>query len=161
MSAEGMTVRTARAEDAAAVAAMWADMARQHSQYDSTRWGFVEDAEAGWREHFRTMLANESNVMLVAAGPGGELAGFLIGVTGMANPLMRVRCRGEVHDMYVCREFRGQGVGRKLLAEAVRRMKARGAAYVTLLVASANEEATGFYKATGLRPVAHQMFMTL
>jgi GNAT superfamily N-acetyltransferase len=62
--------------------------------------------------------------------------------------------RGEpgvyVQDLYVAKDARGTGLGRRLLAETARRARERGARYLRLSVASHNAAAREFYRSTGL-----------
>jgi ribosomal protein S18 acetylase RimI-like enzyme len=62
--------------------------------------------------------------------------------------------RGElgvyVQDLYVADEARGCGVGRRLIAQTVRRGKARGATYLRLSVARENAAAQEFYRTIGM-----------
>jgi ribosomal protein S18 acetylase RimI-like enzyme len=62
--------------------------------------------------------------------------------------------RGEpgvyVQDLYVSDEARGCGLGRRLIAQTVRRGKARGATYLRLSVARENTAAQEFYRTIGM-----------
>ena len=155
------TIRQAVSEDADAVTAMWLEMAAQHSAYDDVRWGWRDDAATSWRAHFIDSLAKADSIILVAADSAGRPVGYLMGSTGATVPSMVVRCRGEVSDMFVRPEMRRHGLGQKLLAAASETMKARGAEYVTLFVACANDRAVAFYESMGMRPVCHQMYKRL
>jgi ribosomal protein S18 acetylase RimI-like enzyme len=100
-------------------------------------------------------------IILVAVDDSDDPVGFLMAGTASPPPIMAARVRGEVSDMFVAAEWRGRGVGKRLLRGALAAMKACGAGYVSLMVASANREAIGFYEAMGLRDTVHQMFMRL
>lgn len=56
---------------------------------------------------------------------------------------------GQLRSLHVAAAARGTGVGRALLAEARRRMRARGAVQATLWVVESNTKAQRFYRADG------------
>lgn len=62
--------------------------------------------------------------------------------------------RGElgvyVQDLYVSDEARGAGLGRRLIAQTVRRATERGATYLRLSVARENAAAQQFYSRIGM-----------
>ncbi|WP_420349371.1 GNAT family N-acetyltransferase [Pelagibius sp.] len=57
-----------------------------------------------------------------------------------------------VQDLHVVERFRGQGLGRRLLADAARRGRADGCTHLRLSVDPGNEAALTFYEAVGLEP---------
>jgi len=69
--------------------------------------------------------------------------------------------RGEmglyVQDLYVADEARSSGVGRRLLAEAVRIARAQGATHLRLSVDRANLRAQRFYRRLGLKAQEHEL----
>ena len=66
--------------------------------------------------------------------------------TFAARPLL------NVHDLAVLPAYRGQGVGRSLLAEAERCARARGCCKLTLEVHASNERAQRLYRGVGFGP---------
>ena len=66
-----------------------------------------------------------------------------------ARPLL------NVHDFAVLEEFRGHGVGRRLLAAVCERAKSLGCCKVTLEVRQDNDIARGLYETEGFSPAAH------
>jgi ribosomal protein S18 acetylase RimI-like enzyme len=73
--------------------------------------------------------------------------------------------RGEkgvyVLDIYVAAAARGEGVGRRLIEEAARWGRKRGASYVRLLVDEKNEAAMKFYRSLGFVEAAHDRIFVL
>jgi ribosomal protein S18 acetylase RimI-like enzyme len=155
------TIRPARPGDVEAASALWWAMARQHEAYDDVRWGHTADAGTAWRRYFLAELEKPDAIALVAVDGRDRPVGYLLGATGEPPPVMRVRCRGLVGGIVVRDDRRGQGVGRALMAEAERIMKSRGAAYVSLSVATANEPAIRFYESLGMQAVNRQMYKRL
>lgn len=54
-----------------------------------------------------------------------------------------------VQDLYVAEEARASGLGKRLIAELVKRAEKRGAVYMRLSVESVNESAAAFYERLG------------
>jgi len=140
---------------------MWLKLASQHESYDAMRWGWAPDASQSWRQHFVDSLDKNETILLVAGKDGDRLIGFLMGSIGPTAPSMKIRLRGEVSDMFVEPEFRDQGIGHRLLQSAMEIMKTKGAGYVILYVAQANEAAHRFYESMEMNVIVNQMFKPL
>jgi ribosomal protein S18 acetylase RimI-like enzyme len=61
----------------------------------------------------------------------------------------------HVLDIYILPDARGSGLGRRLISEAARWGRARGAGYVKLSVDEHNLKAVNFYEAIGFVESAH------
>jgi ribosomal protein S18 acetylase RimI-like enzyme len=63
--------------------------------------------------------------------------------------------RGEVgvyvQDLYVSNDVRGTGLGKKMLAETVRRASTKGATHLRLCVDHDNDPAQNFYRSMGMK----------
>ncbi len=162
MAEEEYTIRPARAEDAQAVTAMWAEMGVEHQQYDPQRWALAADAGERQREHFfRTLADRQSGLVLTATDSTGQVVGYLMAGVTEPPPVFRTKRRGQIWDLFVRPAHRGKGVGRRLMEAAVDGLKARGAEDLLLRVSADNEAAIEFYRKLGLRLVAHEMYTEL
>jgi ribosomal protein S18 acetylase RimI-like enzyme len=164
LSEAAFEIRPARAEDADALAPVWLSMAGQHEAYSPQEWVLIDDrgeAAERWKTFFRESVGKEETIALVAAGAAGRPVGYLLGGMTGAPPVLAVQRRGQVRGMCVAESWRGRGVGRALLGRAIEEMRARGAANVSLSVASANEAGVRFYRSMGLEVVAHKMTMPI
>ena len=94
---------------------------------------------AGLKAHPTTL------VLLAFAGdcPAGIAVCFRGFSTFAARPLL------NVHDLAVFPEYRGQGIGRRLLEETHRRAADLGCCKVTLEVREDNHRAQGLYRSLG------------
>lgn len=69
--------------------------------------------------------------------------------------------QGEVYAIYVLPEWWGRGVGRLLMAHAVRVLSEAGYRDITLWVLEANQQARRFYQAAGFRPDGRRQLLDL
>lgn len=80
-----------------------------------------------------------------AAGPCGFATCFLGYSTFRASPLL------NVHDLSVLPAYRGQGIGRQLLATIERQARIDGCCKLTLEVREDNPTAAGLYRSEGFQ----------
>jgi ribosomal protein S18 acetylase RimI-like enzyme len=85
-------------------------------------------------------------VSQVASGPSGALAGVLI-ASRVARGV------GHIGQISVHPAHQGRGIGRSLIAGALREFSQRGFESVTLAVTSANKNAMHLYESCGFRPL--------
>ena len=62
----------------------------------------------------------------------------------------------DIANIAVEKNFRGQGIGRKIFAEIIRRVKLRGVTAITLEVRVSNTAAIKLYESFGLRSVGRR-----
>ena len=151
--APGM-VRRAGAADEAAVLRMWDAVRRFHRELElhwPRRWAnpppdilsrLAQDLQAYWQDTGRKVI--------FVYDTGHELVGF-VRVALMDSWL----CPGQVESLYVRDDYRSQGVGQVLMAQALAWCATHGAAEVGLHVSASNAGATRFYARLGFRPVLH------
>jgi GNAT superfamily N-acetyltransferase len=90
-------------------------------------------------------------VEAAVARVGTDVAGFALYFRSFSTFVGREGLFLE--DLYVRPAFRGQGVGRGLLAHVARIAAARGCGRMEWSVLNWNRRAVGFYEALGARPV--------
>lgn len=113
---------------------------------------FEEEAELE-RQTFAARLDEHSGLHLFGAFAGGALVG-MVGVARLAAG--KERHRAELRSMFVRVEARGAGVGRRLLAHALRvASEMDGVRQITLTVTAGNVPARRLYEAYGFTPYGH------
>ncbi len=140
-----------------------------------------EDAEeverlrvAGWQAAYRGIIPDgyldrmrvdgerrrRRMISRAAAVPDGAVESVAVQGNAIVGWVAGGRCRdadrpgprhGEVYAIYVLPEWWGRGVGRLLMAHAVRALTGAGLADITLWVLEGNQRARRFYEAAGFR----------
>ena len=141
-------IREARIEDAGRIAKVHVDTWR------TTYRGIVPDArldsmscegvEPRWLSR---LIETEMNVFhLVAENESGEIVGF-----ASAGPPQKERppYKGELHAIYLLKEYQGKGIGRLLMQTACRRLHEMGLEPMLLWVFTENHPSRAFYERMG------------
>ena len=134
-----MTIRDTTVEDAAAVAGM-IDVVARERRFLATTVGFPEEST----RNFIVDLRSADAVHVVA-----EFDGSLVGWCDIAPlPFEGMHHVGRL-GMGVKRDFRGRGIGRRLLEAALLRGLGRRFERIELEVFSSNEKAVQLYESFG------------
>jgi ribosomal protein S18 acetylase RimI-like enzyme len=131
-TSQGVTVRECRPDEVEAVLLLWRQSGATPSATDTA-------------EHLRRAMAASPALVLVAAASGRLVGSVIGGFDGW---------RGNLYRLAVHPEHRRRGIARALVAEAERRLVARGAARITALVERDHGWATAFWGAIGYEPDA-------
>jgi len=153
--AEGIEIYECEVEDVDdSVKELWLGLAREMFEIER----LIVPSEANgdkWVELVREGLASGQNLLLVAKN-GGKPVGFAY--AGIFPEHFEVsRLVGAIHDVYVLSEFRGRGIGKKLIIECLNRMKAAGAKLVRLQVLTENKAAIELYEKLGFKTYRYGM----
>ena len=112
---------------------------------------YEESAGRALTDVARDLHPGEGHFVLGAFSPG------LVGIAGLRREPRRKRShRAELWGMYVSPEARGQGVGRALLDDMLRRARAAaGLEQIILTVMAHNQAAIALYRAVGFEVYGH------
>ena len=153
-------IRAARRQDAAALVELriryLADMARLEPRYE-----LLPDVRERTEHLLPVWMDQEERVLLVPEQEDGALVGYATGLSVVWPPVLRVQHVGEVSELYVVAERRGEGVGRALLGELSRALKDRGAKVLRAVVPSQGSEGLDRFEALGYRPVQYVLEKSL
>ncbi len=109
---------------------------------------------ASYAAQIVAQATNRGGVLLLAKD-GDEAIGFACAwIDSDDDPLLAVehRAHAYVSDLFVRPEWRGRGIGQRLLGEIERLMAARGCKRLCITAKAANLTALRFYNAAGLMP---------
>jgi ribosomal protein S18 acetylase RimI-like enzyme len=138
-------ISTARSEESDAIAALWVRLAEDQQRHGSH---LLPDEN---RQHIRETVVRHivSNTLLVARDDG--IVGFVMFTMETAG-YRQDTVRGIIENIYVEPDYRGDGLGERLVDEAEEELVQRGAEAVALEVLADNEAARRFYRRQGYEP---------
>jgi ribosomal protein S18 acetylase RimI-like enzyme len=146
---ESGEIRIARMSEIDRVAALWSLITEHHADLDPLfrmRRGPVAEGEL--RELLRALHRDPDAEILVYVR-GGTPVGLCIVRIDHAPPILEETERAEITDLGVRPEARRQGIGRRLVEEALEWIRDRGVARVEIQVATGNPEGQAFWRAIG------------
>lgn len=113
-----------------------------------------------WVYFVRKGLTDGQSILLVAKSVGRPV-GFVYARISHDYPLEVSKLVGRIDDVYVLREFRGRGIGKKLVVECLKMMKAACVDAVSLTVLAENKAAVKLYEKLGFKIHANRMITQL
>jgi ribosomal protein S18 acetylase RimI-like enzyme len=121
------------------------------SESNADRWiGFVEESVA------------EGRGCLIIAEFNGEIIGFTFATISREFPLdVDEHALGTINDVYVLPEFRRRGIGKKMVAECLEKIKAKDVKNVRLSVLAENKAAIKLYEKLNFKIRSYGMFKRL
>jgi ribosomal protein S18 acetylase RimI-like enzyme len=140
-------VRSARMQDLDRVAALWTAITEHHAGLDPL-FTMRRDAGSELRELLGALLRDPDAEILVY-DEDGDLPGMCIVRIDRAPPILEEVERAEITDLGVRESLRRRGIGRALVAEALRFVRASGVRRVEVQVARGNAEGQAFWRAAG------------
>ncbi len=137
-------IRSARAEDAAGIAAIQHEL----GWFDHLKHESVTDTAKRVERHLALCQADESHLVMVAATPEDAIAAY-VAVHWLPYLMLRGP-EGFISELFVRAADRGQGIGKALLAVVEAEARTRGCSRLDLLNGKQGEAyARGFYKKLG------------
>jgi ribosomal protein S18 acetylase RimI-like enzyme len=159
VSAPAPRVRRADLDDWSAAQALFREGDDFHADIAPGYFRSGARPEAEWRQ----LLEDGCAVAFVAEVPGDGAVGLVtVRIYDTPNnPTMVPRRRGHVETLVVAARHRRQGIGRRLLGEAVAWARVHGAVEMVLTIWSGNGEAEAFYERLGYRVLSRVLHAPL
>jgi len=110
----------------------------------------------GYGQYLASQIGREDVLVLVAADADG-VWGYVYGAIEGADWMALRGPAGVIHDLVVDPARRREGLGRRLLDEALRFLEQRGAPRVVLSTAEQNAAAQSLFAASGFRRTMIEM----
>jgi ribosomal protein S18 acetylase RimI-like enzyme len=145
--------------DLALLEPLWVAVHHQHQRAMPELRPYVSDAET-WRERralYERLFAEQDPILLLGR-QSGRLVGYALGyampahATWLADTWATGERVGEVESLSVLPEYRGQGLGSRLLDELHRGLREQGARDLILGALAGNDDAIRLYERHGYRP---------
>lgn len=141
------TIRQATEKDFSIIQALNAalfDYDAPHDDALNTSWPRSKEGIA----YYHQKLIDPSHVALIAQDRDGNAIGYVIGSASNKFRYRKVKT-GELENMFVVPQWRRRGVGKALIGELRRRMKAKGTDRIYVSAYAKNEDAIHFYDSCG------------
>ena len=147
------------AEDIPRLEPLWVAVHHQHRAAMPELAPYVSD-EVTWREHspMYEELFRRPDTFLFLASDGERLIGYALGhvtpvqETWIADTWVTGKRIGELESISVLPEYRGQGLGSRLLHEVDREFDSLGVEDVVIGLLPGNQGALRLYERHGFRP---------
>jgi ribosomal protein S18 acetylase RimI-like enzyme len=138
---------------------LWLGLVRE--MFDVEQLILPSDANADkWAASVRKGLTDGQSILLVAKSVD-QRVGFIYARIFLDSPLEVSKLVGRIDDLYVLPEFRGRRIGKKLVTECLKEMRAAGVDAVSLTVLAENKVAVKLYEKLGFKIHAHRMITQL
>jgi len=157
---DDVILRDAIEADLDQVLDLWAEMIDLHHDLDERFWQRKPDGKSIFRNWLAETVDDEERMFFVAES-SGRIVGFINGHTRDTPPPLVDKTTGAVDNLTVASEFRGKGIGRRLMTAAMEWFASHGAKSVKLSSALRNEGALGFYEALGFERHTVSMWKSL
>ena len=152
-----VTIRIATRADVAAIGRLGALLVRVHHDFDAQRFlAPTPQTETGYGNFLGTQMAERDIIVFVAEREGKVVGYTYAGLEGVDYMALRGPA-GALYDIVVDPEFRGQGVGQKLLEATITALRERGAPRIVLSTAEKNASARRLFARAGFRETMIEM----
>jgi ribosomal protein S18 acetylase RimI-like enzyme len=153
-----ITTRSARAADQQALGRLGALLVTLHHDFDAERFIAPTPRTAeGYGRFLVSQIGREGVMVLVAANERDEVVGYAYAALEGPDWMALRGPAGVINDVIVDPDHRRQGIGQRLLTEALAELKALGAPRVVLSTAHKNETAQALFAKAGFRPTMIEM----
>ena len=153
----GFVIRRATSADLPSLGRLGALLVQQHHDFDSRR--FLAPSTRT-PEHYAAFLGSQLDdpdvLLLVAEQDGRVIAYAFTAMEGYDYKSLRGPA-ALLHDVLVDPDYRGRGVGGRLLDETLSSMRARGVRQIVLATAERNEAAQRLFARIGFRRTMIEM----
>ncbi|HYM38775.1 MAG TPA: GNAT family N-acetyltransferase [Thermoplasmata archaeon] len=149
-------VRQAKVRDLPVLTRLWRELVGFHEALGGQDFRLAPGAEAGWKKYLRGHLGKSDRLCLVAEA-GDQAVGFLVAGIERQPGIFMERDYGHISDVYVQEPQRGKGVGKALVAEALRWFEEKRVVRVRLQTDARNTLGFEFWKKLGFQTTVFTM----
>lgn len=153
-----LTFRLLKASDIGQITALWKKLAREHELLEPKLYAPSAKAETAYRKFLKKRIRARS--FLIGCFKGMKLVGYAFGWIAKRPPAFKVSKAEYLNEIFVLKEERSKGLGKKLLKEFLKWCKKKKVKTVQLSVFT-EKEAVKFYKRMGFRELTKKMTMDI
>lgn len=148
---DNLTIRRATFSDVERIVELGLSLQEHAEKSNPLIWRITEEGKKLIRQKVETDLAN-SSVLVLLAEADGEVIGYVRGeVTSRSDHTPRTV--GHVSLMYVVKQFRRKGVGRRLVKELCEFFNSNKVEDLTVRYIIGNKEAERFWRKLGFKSI--------
>ncbi|MDP7976670.1 MAG: GNAT family N-acetyltransferase [Conexivisphaera sp.] len=144
------SIRAAKNEDLERMVDLVSRLKRLNGEFDPLLTP-VDDLENEVAKYLQGMMKDSNSVVLVLED-GGKVQGVLTAKL-IDRCFYKPRLVGQIADVYLMPEYRRRSMGYKLIAEAEKILKSKGAEMIFAEFPAKNVIAEGFYRKMGFREI--------
>ena len=142
-----LVVRDGTSDDIERVSPMWTDL-YDHEEAHGMMLKLSEGAVTTWARQMCSRLDASTTLFLVAEHEG-VISGFFTAQIKMLPPMYRDGLVASMQELYVEPQYRGRGIARALVAEAVERFKEQGVTSIEGQIVRGDSTSLQFWKSLG------------
>ena len=156
--AKKVTVRKAVAKDIPATVELWKELMDFHKAVDPL-FARSRGGHKAFAEYLRKDYIGADRRRAWVAQAGQEIVGLCMAVIEDYPPVLVLKRYGNLEVLTVAKNWRGKGIGEKLLRHALRWLCEKGMSRVEVRHSTMNDLAGTFYTRTGFRPYLKTLFL--
>lgn len=150
-------IRSATATDVPTIGRLGTLLVQMHHELDPKRFiGVTSRTPTGYASFLKSQLSEPDSIVLVAEHEG-SVAGYSFATIENFDYMSLRGPAAVLQDIIVDPAHREHGIGRVLLDETLKAVKARGAPQAVLSTAARNEAAQRLFARAGFRPTMIEM----
>lgn len=152
-----LVVRRATRADLSRLGRLGALLVAEHHEFDHQRFLPGRTRTPTDYAGFLEAQLADSDALVLVADIDGDVIGYVYGALEGTDYMALRGPAGVLHDLIVDPEYRGRGVGERLLASACAELAARGAPRTVLMTAEQNAPAQRLFARAGFRRTMIEM----
>lgn len=140
-------IRKAKMSDLKKIVEMETKQNLLHEVFNPPIYAADNDFERKWTRLLKKEWGDAKHHLLVAVD-GKTIVGFIYGKI-KDRPLRKIKKYGLVDEIFIEKNYRGKGIGTRLMGNLINWLKTKGIAHVEAVVSSKNKESIKFHKKLG------------
>ena len=157
---EKVKIRKAKTRDIPAVVEMAQEMWDMHVSMCPSFLRHTADAQKLMKNYCRRIINGKKSFILLAE-VNRKIAGYLLAKEKAIPAVYKNHITGYVNDLYVKKQYRKKGIGKKLMKEAEKLLKKYKYSFYSLKVNTQNRGTHTFYKSLGMIDLNTEMVKKL